>query len=863
MKKNFRFRPFFVNLITLVLCSVLLVSPQAVGAVCISEGFDVITVDPAQEGAWTVVPGDFNGDGFTDLAAGVSGLDKGVVVYLNDGEGGHSKTDYLEGNSTRSLEVFDFDGDEDLDMVSAGYDSSGIFVLINDGEGVFSTLRVDSPMPGFGFVAAEAVKPVDLDGDMDIDFLAVSAFDKVSWYENVGEGDFSQSVITTDFFGPTDIAAYDFDDDGDMDFVATANIFGGPEAGVGLWLNDGSELFSYTQLDGTLSDSVFIEDINGDSNVDVVAAAGSFGANTIKYYLGDGEGSFGAPTTIVPADGAVNPNDVAVGDFEGDGDMDIVASAASGIGIFANGGELNFSESAPRIGTLIPDMQIGFYEDDEGLDLFFADNTLGLVMVANQTCMDATAPEIETLSPADDAVDVAEDTDLIITFDENIEFGAGTISVYATEGDLLFESVDVETEDDQIATDGGEVIIDLDETLDSSTAYYVQIDEGAFVDEAANDFAGIDDETTWNFTTGDSVAPTVETLSPIDNAGDVAIDTDLLITFDEVVEVGDGNVTVYAGIDTLVEAVDVTSLQVTGDGTDTITITLTDDLDYETAYYVLINEGAFVDEADNDFGGIFDPEVWSFTTVADEEENNASGGGGSSSKRSNTKKADDRTNESEANNESGSEDSQESDSEPTITRDVVILDEAVKKVQTKVVELDEPTEEEKQNLPFEDVKDHWAVDVITKLHKAGIVSGSAEGAMEPDRNIYRAEILKVAFEVFGIEVDEVEEGQKWYENYVKKAEELRIMTKGEPEREVTRAEALQIILRSAAVIVTESDKSRFRDLSPTDWYVGLVNFAAEMGVIEGYEDKSFRPNQPITRAEAFAIAVRVYEFFKK
>lgn len=49
--------------------------------------------------------------------------------------------------------------------------------------------------------------------------------------------------------------------------------------------------------------------------------------------------------------------------------------------------------------------------------------------------------------------------------------------------------------------------------LEDNTSYIVMIDEGAMTDEAGNDFEGIDDPITWNFTTGDNTAPTV-TLIP-------------------------------------------------------------------------------------------------------------------------------------------------------------------------------------------------------------------------------------------------------------------------------------------------------------------------------------------------------------
>ena len=61
------------------------------------------------------------------------------------------------------------------------------------------------------------------------------------------------------------------------------------------------------------------------------------------------------------------------------------------------------------------------------------------------------------------------------------------------------------------------------------TAYYVQIDNGAFQDLSGNLYAGISDETTWNFTTVD-----VTTFSPADSAINVPVNANLVIDFGDV-----------------------------------------------------------------------------------------------------------------------------------------------------------------------------------------------------------------------------------------------------------------------------------------------------------------------------------------
>ncbi len=114
----------------------------------------------------------------------------------------------------------------------------------------------------------------------------------------------------------------------------------------------------------------------------------------------------------------------------------------------------------------------------------------------------------------------------------------------------------------------------------------------------------------------DTTPPTVQTLFPPNNDGAVPVNTNLIITFDEAVSVETGNISIYnASDDSLVEAIDVTSGQVTGDGTDTITINPTADLvGGPTDYYIQVDATAFDDLAGNSFAGILDENTWFFTT---------------------------------------------------------------------------------------------------------------------------------------------------------------------------------------------------------------------------------------------------------
>lgn len=82
-----------------------------------------------------------------------------------------------------------------------------------------------------------------------------------------------------------------------------------------------------------------------------------------------------------------------------------------------------------------------------------------------------------------------------------------------------------------------------------------------------------------------------------------------------------------------------------------------------------------------------------------------------------------------------------------------------------------------------------------------------------------------------------------------------------PEAGITRAEVATIFYRLLKEDVRNrvtSDVNDFSDVASGDWFNVTVSSLAQMGVIAGYEDGSFRPNAPITRAEFAAIATRFF-----
>ena len=219
-----------------------------------------------------------------------------------------------------------------------------------------------------------------------------------------------------------------------------------------------------------------------------------------------------------------------------------------------------------------------------------------------------TAPVILTRTPMDNSTDVATDTTLSITFNENISKGSGNIEIYDST-DAVFETIDVTSA--SVSVSGAEVTITPSSSFSPEDTYYILIDNTAFRNSSNINFAGISVKTDWNFTI--ISGPIILNKSPENNSTDVATDTTLSITFNENISKGSGNIEIYDSTDAVFETIDVTSASVSVSGAE-VTITPSSSFSPEETYYILIDNTAFRNSSNEYFSGIVDKTTWNFIT---------------------------------------------------------------------------------------------------------------------------------------------------------------------------------------------------------------------------------------------------------
>lgn len=169
-----------------------------------------------------------------------------------------------------------------------------------------------------------------------------------------------------------------------------------------------------------------------------------------------------------------------------------------------------------------------------------------------------------------------------------------------------------------------------------------------------------------------------------------------------------------------------------------------------------------------------------------------------------------------------------------------------------------------ENQPsLRDINGYWAEDAINEWIGNGLISGYADQTFQPDKVITRAEFISLVNKAFGyIHKDDQTfkdvSQEKWFYNDVAKAKYAGYISGFDdgtfrPDQPISREQAAKIIypLIQLEDVVPKSDTRTFHDEQQmSDWSKPYIKAVASEGYLKGYPDQSFRPQKSITRAEA-------------
>jgi hypothetical protein len=167
------------------------------------------------------------------------------------------------------------------------------------------------------------------------------------------------------------------------------------------------------------------------------------------------------------------------------------------------------------------------------------------------------------------------------------------------------------------------------------------------------------------------------------------------------------------------------------------------------------------------------------------------------------------------------------------------------------------------------VRYFWAKPQISYLATREIVRGVGDGSFEPARAVNRGEFVTMLAKALGLEplsgktpFTDVQE-YAWYAPYLRSALKEKLVSgmSGDvfvPSGVISREQMAVMLANSLAGAEKRHSASSFgdsADISP--WAVEAVNVAVDQGLLQGFPDGSFRPQEPVTRAQSAAAIYRL------
>ncbi|MCX6132220.1 MAG: FG-GAP-like repeat-containing protein [Ignavibacteriales bacterium] len=288
--------------------------------------------------------GDYDKDGDLDLAVVTNsqGTAPTVTLLRNNGQGTYASWSTLNvGVSPSYILTSDVDLDGDMDLIIGRTSSGAVLTYLNDGTGSFTlggTYALGQP-------SEMSVGDMNGDGYDDVALSNISSQQTVI-LKNNGNGQLS-SLATLSIYGGA-VRVTDVDGDGDMDVVVFQAGNPNPNA-LHVAKNDGKGSFAVTStaVDGIQGMYVSAGDFDGDGDIDLVLAdAGdypSYNNSKVRIYKNNGSGSFALFATYACGN---YPVAVAIGDYNNDGKLDFAVSEYTGqsVSVFIGNGDASFTK---------------------------------------------------------------------------------------------------------------------------------------------------------------------------------------------------------------------------------------------------------------------------------------------------------------------------------------------------------------------------------------------------------------------------------------------------------------------------------------------------------------------------------------
>lgn len=164
---------------------------------------------------------------------------------------------------------------------------------------------------------------------------------------------------------------------------------------------------------------------------------------------------------------------------------------------------------------------------------------------------------------------------------------------------------------------------------------------------------------------------------------------------------------------------------------------------------------------------------------------------------------------------------------------------------------------------FSDIKGHWAESFITTLVNDGYIKGYTDNTFRPDRTISRAEFLTIVMNIKGLQASTSAANSfsdingHWARGLINRAVNEGIVIKSEysgtfkPDQALKRSEAAAMMVRALGQSSSTGTIS-FKDKAEVEKsvYRGYIVAAYNLGLINGYNDGTFKPFALVTRAQA-------------